>query len=347
MDKTPQDPLVEVTFDNPAPEKSPHSSPTLHTPMTKAEIDHEATSQAESANLSKKKVLKRRPNTRSEKKENSNKKRKAIEVSPHFPTLQCKPSLKKPLEKPIERIDHESPALIMLQDLQSKQAQLNALLENLQIKLGLEETRSTLSPMKEKTKYNSNVIFSNPKHKTLLEKEKTLLSTNSDYEERKLEEILEEKLSIMDKNIYVTAPSPMDKNIDRDNAKVSKANESPLYLSQPQHQKLEESDDPNKASILKIFWKGVILTPTRKQLLLHKGKLDSIKNAIGFRKPKQNEWNLPIAIDWKGSTLFPTPTQLLKAGGNLHILEQILSNPGQSIKTRTPRNYSSKRGYQN
>lgn len=106
--------------------------------------------------------------------------------------------------------------------------------------------------------------------------------------------------------------------------------------------------DYQPPNTIKIFWKGSIITPTRKQLLTHKGKLDEIKKRIGSRNPLPHEWNLPIAIEWKGSTLYPTPTQLFMAGGNLHILQSMLSNePRYQTESSYNKRYPQERYFPN
>ncbi len=119
----------------------------------------------------------------------------------------------------------------------------------------------------------------------------------------------------------------MDTNIYEPKSTAKNHTEQSTF---PPHLKynLKESNTLNStiAKKLKIFWKGVILTPTRKQLLTYKGKLDDVKRNLGFRKPKHHEWNLPLEIEWNGSILYPTPSQLLRAGGNLHTLQNIIFN---------------------
>ncbi len=274
---------------------------------------------AELSSNPKKKVIKlakKRDSAGPEVKKNPCLKRKAIEVSPSSRPLP-KPTPRKSPDKPPIR-NEEASIQVTLQKLHTEQAQLNSQIEALQKKL------------------ISKLSISSPEYEYL-----TLTPTKEDPKERELQSKPQKRQSttIMDKNMTSTEthpssiptdPTQMDKNITINNSHAIKQTQASPYTSPFHPQNFNESAKPQvMAPTLTIFWKGVILTPTRKQLLIYKGKLDAIKNAIGYRNPRQNEWNLPLTIDWKGSTLSPTPTQLLQAGGNLHILQQILSHPKQ------------------
>jgi len=63
----------------------------------------------------------------------------------------------------------------------------------------------------------------------------------------------------------------------------SQQNQNARY--NPMNRKIDFPTNKQPKNTLTIFWKGVIINPTRKQLLTYRSRLDDIKRNIGYRSP--------------------------------------------------------------